>query len=260
MGDAGKTELLRGHVTINQPESGGYRAGMDAVLLAAATLVKSGERVCDFGCGVGAIGLCLLARVQSLSVLGVDSYGPYIDLARENVVLNKATTQMTVKRADVATLPSTLSGERFDHVVMNPPFYKAGTVNAPRDSGRRSAHIEDQSGLAPWLVSAAALLKDRGYLTMIHHISRLEDVLRELPVLMGSLELRLIYPRSGESAIRFILRARRGGRSALITHPPLILHQDGGNTYTPAVKRILEAPISLEDALHDETFGRMETA
>ena len=57
--------LLGGRVRLLQPRRG-YRVAVDAVLLAAAIDAAAGERVLDLGAGVGAVGLCLAARVPGL--------------------------------------------------------------------------------------------------------------------------------------------------------------------------------------------------
>ena len=46
--------LLGGRVRLIQPVRG-YRAGMDAALLAAAAPAAPGERVIEAGCGAGAV-------------------------------------------------------------------------------------------------------------------------------------------------------------------------------------------------------------
>ena len=45
--------FLGGRLVLRQPLRG-YRAGMDAVMLAAACPARAGERVLDLGSGVGA--------------------------------------------------------------------------------------------------------------------------------------------------------------------------------------------------------------
>jgi len=54
--------FLGGQLRLRQPKSG-HRAGHDAILLAAATSVRPGARVVEFGAGVGAAGLALARRV-----------------------------------------------------------------------------------------------------------------------------------------------------------------------------------------------------
>src|SRR6056297_2259973 len=70
---AGETRdaLLGGRVWLRQPARG-YRAGVDAVFLAAACPARPGARVLDLGCGVGAAALCLAARVPDLAITGVE--------------------------------------------------------------------------------------------------------------------------------------------------------------------------------------------
>src|SRR5438105_8914624 len=50
--------FLGGQLRLRQPKSG-HRAGHDAMLLAAATLARSGDRVVDFGAGARAAGPAL---------------------------------------------------------------------------------------------------------------------------------------------------------------------------------------------------------
>jgi len=63
--------FLGGKVMVRQPAQG-YRAGVDAVFLAAACPALPGEQVLDLGCGVGTAALCLSARVPDLTVTGVE--------------------------------------------------------------------------------------------------------------------------------------------------------------------------------------------
>ncbi|MCA0369118.1 MAG: methyltransferase, partial [Proteobacteria bacterium] len=53
--------LLNGRVRLRQPAKG-YRAGMDAALLAAATPVRPGERLIEAGCGAGGVLMQVAAR------------------------------------------------------------------------------------------------------------------------------------------------------------------------------------------------------
>ena len=62
--------FLGGQLRLFQPAQG-YRAGMDAVLLAAAVPAEAGQRVLDLGCGAGTAGLCLAKRVDAVALTGV---------------------------------------------------------------------------------------------------------------------------------------------------------------------------------------------
>jgi tRNA1(Val) A37 N6-methylase TrmN6 len=65
--------FLGGALRILQPKDG-YRAGVDAVLLAASASVRAGrrERVLDVGAGVGVVGLALARRIADAEVVLVE--------------------------------------------------------------------------------------------------------------------------------------------------------------------------------------------
>src|SRR6202051_4310899 len=63
--------FLGGQLRLRQPKSG-HRAGHDAMLLAAATTARSGDRVVDFGAGIGAAGLAVAKRVAGIKLILVE--------------------------------------------------------------------------------------------------------------------------------------------------------------------------------------------
>ena len=75
--------FLGGRLTLRQPARG-YRAGADAVMLAAACPAQPGQRVLELGCGAGVALFCLGARVRGLSLTGLERQPALADLARHN--------------------------------------------------------------------------------------------------------------------------------------------------------------------------------
>src|ERR1700724_414741 len=63
--------FLGGRLRLRQLKSG-HRAGHDAMLLAAATPARPGDRVADFGAGVGAAGLAVAKRVADIDLVLVE--------------------------------------------------------------------------------------------------------------------------------------------------------------------------------------------
>ena len=61
MSQVTESGLLSGRVRLRQPAAG-YRAGMDAALLAAAVAANPGERVIEAGCGAGGALMQVAAR------------------------------------------------------------------------------------------------------------------------------------------------------------------------------------------------------
>jgi len=79
--------FLGGRLIIAQPRAG-FRAGHDAVLLAAAVPAKPGQRVLELGSGSGVASLCLAARVADVSVVGIEIDAELVRLANENAARN----------------------------------------------------------------------------------------------------------------------------------------------------------------------------
>ena len=75
--------FLGGQLRLKQLKSG-HRAGHDAVLLAAATAARAGDRVADLGAGVGAAGLAVARRVTGIDLVLVEIDAALAGLARVN--------------------------------------------------------------------------------------------------------------------------------------------------------------------------------
>ena len=66
--------LLDGRIQLRQPERG-YRAGLDAALLAAACEAPAGARVLEAGCGVGGALMAAAWRCPGASFVGLERDG-----------------------------------------------------------------------------------------------------------------------------------------------------------------------------------------
>ncbi|MSP49202.1 MAG: methyltransferase domain-containing protein [Alphaproteobacteria bacterium] len=221
--------LLGGRVRLRQPRDG-YRAAIDPVLLAAAVRARPGERVLDLGTGAGAAALCLMARVEDLTVVGLEVDPTTAALARENAALN-GRDRFTVRDGDVTRLPAGLRG--FDRAMVNPPFLEAGRADPPPDPGRRRAHV-DADGLDAWVEAALKAVSPGGAVTFIQRADRLADLLTLLQGRAGGIVVAPLWPKAGEAAKRVIVEARAGVRTPLRLLPGLVLHAPDGRYTEPA--------------------------
>lgn len=232
--------FLNGRLRITQPARG-FRAGIDAVLLAAAVPARPGEAVLELGCGVGTASLCLMSRVPGLKVTGVEVQAAYAALAQANGAANGMALE--VVSADLAALPGDLRQRNFDHVIANPPYFDRAASTAAADPGRDVA-LGGPTPLAEWIDVAARRLRPGGRLTLIQRIARLPEMLTALEGRFGSVTVRPLCPRAGRAATLFVLGARRQGRGAFHLSAPLVLHDGArhgrdGDDYSPLARTIL---------------------
>lgn len=248
--DLSRDEFLGGRLRLDQPRHG-YRAGIDPVLLAASVPARPGQSVLDLGCGVGAVALCLGARVAGLSLAGIERQPLYADLARGNAERNGQA--MAVFTGDLAAMPDALRQRRFDHVLANPPYFDRTTSSAAPAPLREAAMGQD-TALACWIETAARRCLPGGHVSLIHRAERLPELLSLAMRHLGSLEVLPLIPRAERAARLIILRGRKGGRAAFRLHDGWRLH-DGPThpgdreNYTPQTLAILRdaAPLPFSE-------------
>ncbi len=233
--------LLDGRVRLRQPAKG-YRAGMDAALLAAAVEAKAGERVFEAGCGAGAVLMQIAARRSGVRLVGVERDPAMAALARENAALNRAEAE--VIEGDVAAGFRALGLAPFDHAVSNPPFFDdPGALRAPAE-GKRGAWMADD-GLGAWTRFLLKAVREGGTVTVIHRADRLADLLAGLGATAGSFAVRPVHAFADEPAKRVLVRAVKTGKAPLRLLPALVLHDRGGGKHTAEVEAVLRGEAGL---------------
>jgi tRNA1(Val) A37 N6-methylase TrmN6 len=222
--------FLNGALRLRQPKSG-HRAGHDAMLLAAATPARAGDRVVDFGAGVGAAGLAIAKRVSGIKIVLVEIDERLAELARGNAVSNRI--EAKVIAIDVASGADAFAGaglapDSVDVVMMNPPFNDSGRHRAPANKSREIAHVADAATLGSWIHAARRILKSGGVLTLIWRADGLAEVLAALDRGFGSLAILPVHGNVATPAIRVLVRAIKGGRAPTALYPGLMLREASG--------------------------------
>ena len=232
--------FLGGMLELRQPRRG-YRAGIDPILLAASVPARAGQSVLDMGCGVGAAMLALGRRVGGLELVGIELQSGYADLARENARLNRFDARIVT--GDVTNPPAELKARRFHHVISNPPYFAAGDGTAAADAGRETA-LRETAPLDAWIDAGSRRLLPRGTMSVIQRADRLPALLSAMAPRLGSLRIRPLQPRAGETAHLIIVHGVKGGRGRAVLDPPILLHaanSDGepAGDYTARIREVL---------------------
>ncbi|MBS0332657.1 MAG: methyltransferase [Proteobacteria bacterium] len=222
MDDTSEDRVLDGRVRLIQPLRG-YRAGLDAALLAAACDAGPGQRVVEAGCGAGAALLAAAARRPEAQFLGVERDPQALALAQRNIALNGLGPRVEAVAGDVAQRFSALKLARFDAAMSNPPFFDDPAALRGPAPERAGAWMADD-GLAAWIGFLVKAVREGGTITLIHRADRLGDLLALLAPKAGSVQVRPVQPFADQPAKRVLVRAIKIGKAPLRLLPALVLH------------------------------------
>lgn len=238
--DTTEDMFLGGRLRLRQPRRG-HRSGHDAILLASATPAKAGQRVVEFGAGVGVAGLSVARRVAGIDLTLVEIDTALAALAQANAEANQLQARIVVldvsESADVFAA-SGLGADSADAVLMNPPFNDAARHRSSPDPARQAAHVAADDTLTAWIHAARRMLKSGGMLTLIWRADGLADILVALDRGFGSVQILPVHPKPQAPAIRVLVGAIKGGRAPLVLHPGLSLQAMNGEP-DPEIQTIL---------------------
>lgn len=243
--------FLGGALRMLQPRSG-YRAGLDAVLLAAAVPAAAGrgERVLDAGAGVGVAGACVARRVGDARVVLVERDAALAGLARANVLRNGLSDRVHVIEADLVRplqdCPELGAlAESLDHVLVNPPYHAHGRGTLAEDSRKAAAHAMPEGELDRWLRFMAAMTRPGGTVTLIHRADALAEVLEAMSGRFGALLVLPVHPRRRAAANRVLVQGIKGSRAPLALRPGITLHTADGSFQAP-IEAVLRHGAALD--------------
>jgi tRNA1(Val) A37 N6-methylase TrmN6 len=235
--------LLGGRVRLLQPKSG-YRAGMDAALLAAAAGGGAGERVLEAGCGPGAALLQAAVRAPDAVFTGLERDPAALDLARRSIALNGLERRVQALSGDVEAGFRALGLDPFDAAFANPPFFDDPSALRGPHPAKRGAWLAD-GGLQAWTGFLLKAVREGGRIVMIHRADRLDDILALLGQGAGSFRIRPIHPFADQPAKRVLVQAIKAGKAPLILLPPLVMHDRAGGKHTAEADALLRGAATL---------------
>lgn len=201
-------------------QAGQFPLGEDSLELAEFPRLRPGTRVCDLGCGPGALMLLLARRQAGLELTGVELDPGAAEQARENLRENGLPGRVIT--GDLAESRRLLPPGRTDLVISNPPYF------APEEGGvAAGSRGLARSGLAcgpEELCRAAAwLLPSGGRLCLCWRPGRLVELLCAMRAHgVEPKRLRWVCPRDGAAPVLMLVEGRRQGRPGLEVLPPLI--------------------------------------
>jgi tRNA1(Val) A37 N6-methylase TrmN6 len=229
--------FLGGRLHILQPVKG-FRAGLDAVMLAAAVPARERQSICDLGSGVGTAGLCVASRVAAVQVTAVDIDSQALSRATENAQRNGLGASFTTIEADLQGRARNLPRQHFHHVLTNPPFHDTARGTRAPDSAKASASSIAGPALFHWLRLARAIVRPRGTVSAILPPAQLALAISALSEEGQGITLIPLWPAKDVPAKRLIVRAQMNSRAPSQLLAGVILHEADGRP-TPEAEAIL---------------------
>jgi tRNA1(Val) A37 N6-methylase TrmN6 len=234
--------FLDGRLRVLQPEKG-YRAGIDAVFLAASIPAKTGDHLFEAGIGAGVVSLCVAQRNPGVNVTGIEITARYAMMCTENAKRNGfanhiQTIHADVKdamRKDLAHMPK---HGTFAHAFANPPFFEEGTVTPSPSLLKAQAHAFGPDDLDLWIKVMHAMVGLRGTVTVIHRADSLTKILKAMDERLGDIRIAPLFARAGTTASRVIVQGVKGSRAPMQLLPGLVLHNED-NSFTPDAEAVL---------------------
>ncbi|NCB63581.1 MAG: methyltransferase domain-containing protein [Clostridia bacterium] len=204
-----------GRYTLRQSDEC-FKLGGDSLALGGFATVRRGWKVCDLGCGTGALLLLLAEREDGLDLMGVELDGAAASLAQRNLDGNGLHGQVVCRDLRRRSHPE---AGRFDLVVSNPPWFAEG-----RGRPGGTARCEEACTLSEVCASAGYLLKNGGRFAMVHRPERLAEVFAALHGCgMEPKRLQMIQHRLASAPSAALVEAVKQGRPGLEVLPVLLL-------------------------------------
>lgn len=231
-------EFLNRRIKVQQAEKG-FRAGMDAVFLAAAVSdVKVGQDVLEVGCATGVALFCLHHRLRvKANYVGIDVQEDLVKMARNGNDLNKLEDKVHFIVEDIFNPSDDFKQLKFDHILTNPPFYEKGSLTRS-DNEQRVKSFEEKHDLKEWIEACRKKLKPKGEFTIIHQAERLPDIMAAMNRYFGRIEVFPLFTKQGEVAKRVIVKGKIDHKGGAKLYPGMVL-RDKHNESTKEENEIL---------------------
>ncbi len=219
-------------------KNGGFRFGMDAVLLADFARVEERDRCADFGTGTGILPLLLAGRGRGAHFDALEIQTDMADMAKRSVRLNGLTERITVHNLPVEEAESVIRPGSLDAIVCNPPYGVPGTTLLNPEKTLSLARHQSEEGLTAWYRMAYRLLRGKGRFHMVYPAPRMLEAMTALSkARLEPKRFRLIYPYADKPANLVLIEAMKDAKPMLHPEPPLIVYEKDGSM-TPELRRI----------------------
>ena len=219
----------------------GFCFGIDSVILSDfAKNIKKGSKVVDLGTGTGIIGLLLCKKTELKEIVGVEIQKEVAEMANRSIKLNKLEDKFKILNTDINKIfeDKLLEKNKFDVVVMNPPYKEKGTGKINEVDSKIISRHEVKATLSDFIKVASNLLKDKGEIYIVHKPERMPDIIQKMREnKIEPKEIKTVYSNKKTEASLILIKGIKGANKFFKILEPLYIYEENGE-YTKEIKEI----------------------
>ena len=215
-----------------------FNFSLDSVLLPNfVTINKNVSKILDIGCGNAPIPLILSTKTKA-KIIGVEIQKEVFELAKKTVNINNLNEQIKIINADINDIYNQFLPDSFDIITCNPPFFKVKeNSHLNKNDYKTIARHEVKLNLDDIFKIARKLLKNNGYIAIVHRPERLLDIIVTMRKYnIEPKRIQFIYPKTNMEANILLVEGTKNGKEGLKILPPIYTHLENGE-YTEQIKK-----------------------
>ena len=216
-----------------------FKFSLESVLLPNfVTINLRCKKIIDLCTGNAPIPLILSTKTKA-DIVGVEIQEDVYKLGQKSVELNGLEKRIRLINDNLSNLKKYYNSDEFDVVTVNPPYFPNVVLSKKNDDIHKSiARHEIYTNLEEIIKISAYLLKNGGYLALVHQTSRFIEVITLLQKYHLSVDkIQLIYPKDNSESNLFMIEAIKNGKCGVNFLKPMYVHNNDG-TYKEDIKRI----------------------
>jgi tRNA1(Val) A37 N6-methylase TrmN6 len=202
-----------------------FKFSLDSILLAEFVELKpSIKTIVDFCSGNAPVPMILSTKTRA-KIYGFEIQKDIFELGQMSIIENKLDNQIEFINSNIKNVLDYLLPESVEVVTCNPPYFKftkdSSLIND--DYAKAVARHEIEMNMEDIMISAKYLLKNKGFLYLVHRCDRLEEIFHCLVKYNFSVKkMQFIYTHNDKEAIMVLIKATKNGKMGnLKVLPPI---------------------------------------
>ena len=218
-----------------------FKFSLESVLLPNfVTINLRCKKILDLCTGNAPIPLILSTKTKA-GIVGVEIQKDVYNLAKKSVEINNLDDRITLINDNLKNLKNYFDGDSFDIITVNPPYFPNIALSKKNiDIHKTLARHEVAVNLDDIVKISSFLLKNGGYLALVHQTTRFFDIIKTFEKYHFAINrVQFIYPKEAKKSNLFMIEGIKNGKCGSSFLSPLYVHNDDG-TYRDEILKMFQ--------------------